>query len=135
MPLPKLSGSMLSELQLQFSGSAEKLPDLPTGPDEAMSSCTGSGFSFRIRPPDAAELDLDNTGCRGLEGRAKLKGRRLRRVAEGEEEAVDRGETGEDGGGVFRRFRGRAQGKPLLEMISFSVSIGEPLTDHSVMPI
>lgn len=58
-------------------------------------------------------------------------------MAEGEEEVDrgDRGGPGEDGGGVLRGFRGRAQGRPRLVMISLRVSIGEPLTDHSVMPI
>lgn len=139
--LPKLRGNTLSEvLQLQLRGSVARPPDLPTAPGVVTSTCTGSGFSLRIRPPEdvgGAELDLDTAGCGGLEGRANAKGRRLRSVAEGEEE-VDRGERGgpgEDGGGVLRGFRGRAQGRPRLVMISLRVSIGEPLTDHSVMPI
>lgn len=137
--MAKLRGRTLSEL-LQLRDSPEKPADLPTAPGVVTSSCTGSGFSLRTSPLDdvgGAELDLETAGGGGLEGRAKAKGRRLRRVAGGEEEVDrgDRGGPGEDGGGVLRGFRGRAQGRPLLVMISLRVSIGEPLTDHSVMPI
>lgn len=134
-----MRGNTLSEL-LQLRVSPENPSALPTAPGVVTSSCAGSGFSLRISPLEdvrGTEFDLDRAGSGGLEGRAKAKGRRLSRVAEGEEEVGigDRGGPGEDGGGLLRGLRGRAQGRPRRVMISLRVSIGEPLTDHSVMPI
>lgn len=127
-------------LQLELGDSAGKPPDLPTDPGGVTSTCTGSGFGVRVRLLEdiwGAELDLDIGDWGGLDGRAKANGRRPRSVAEGDED-VDRGERGgpgDDGGGVLRGLRGRAQGRPRRVMISRNVSIGEPLTDHSVIPI
>ena len=141
---------MLSLLfQLQLRGSAGSPPDAPTAPGMVTSSCSGSGLGFRTTPPEeeggVAEGGmvgdvLHPAGGWGLEGRAKVKGRRPSRGAEasGEEEdgaSGERGGPGEDGGGVLRGLRGRAQGSPRLAMTSLRVSMGEPLTDHSVMPI
>lgn len=141
MNLPKLRGNTLSEL-LQLRVSPEPPSGFPTFPGVVTSSCAGSGFNLRISPLEddvvGTELDLD-IDWGGLEGCAKAKGSRLRRLADGEveEEAGrgDRGGPGEEGVRLFTDFRGRAQGKPRLIIISLRVSIGEPLTDHSVMPI
>lgn len=133
-----MRGNALSETrQPEPSESAERPPEPPAASGVVTSSCTGSGFSLRISPLEdigGAELDLEAGGGGGGEA----KGSRLRTVDDGEErvESGDPGGPGVDGGGVLRDLKGRrAQGKPRLEMISLSVSIGEPLTDHSVIPI
>lgn len=63
--LPKLRGNALSELQLELGAPPEKPPDLSAAAGAVTSSCTGSLFSFRLRPPggaEDAELDLAPEG-------------------------------------------------------------------------
>lgn len=99
--------------------------------------------------PEALEVEAEMSILRAAagwwcpEGWLKGKGRRLRSPAGGDTEEEDGGEERERRGGPgpgeegedLRDRMGRAQGKPRRVMISRSVSIGEPLTDHSVMPI
>lgn len=62
----------------------------------------------------------------------------LRREAGGEDEEASREDFGapeEDGKVFFTHLIENAQGCPCLVMTSLRVSIGEPLTDHSVIPI
>lgn len=62
----------------------------------------------------------------------------LRREAGGEDEEASREDFGVpgDGGEVFfTDLIENAQSWPCLVMTSLRVSIGEPLTDHSVIPI
>lgn len=140
--LPKFRGKMLSALA-HVIFSPENPSVLPTVPGAVTSSWAGSGFSFRISPPadvSGIEFDLELAGWGGgggLEGWTKAKGGRLTRVDDGDEEvgSGERRGPGEDGGGLLRGLSGSAQGRPRLVMTSLRVSIGEPLTDHSVMPI
>lgn len=133
---PKLRGSVLSELlQLQFSGSEEYPAAPPTAPGMVTSSCIGSGFSLTIRLGEAGGAEpILRTVDWWLGGWAKAKGRRLRRLGEAGEDKGERGGPG-DGGGDFRGLRGRAHGRPRRVISSRRVSMGEPLTVHSVMPI
>lgn len=62
----------------------------------------------------------------------------LRREAGGEDEEACRDDLRgpeDDGGVFFKDLIEKAQDWPCLVMTSLSVSIGEPLTDHSVIPI
>lgn len=105
------------------------------------SNCAGSGFSFIVKPLEhefgCREFDLDTA-----KGGGTLKGwtqeeETLLRESGGEAEArrEDFGAPGDDGEVFFRDLIENAQGWPCLVMTSLRVSMGEPLTDHSVIPI
>lgn len=62
--LPKLRGKMLSALA-QLIVSPENSSALPTVPGAVTSNWAGSGFSFRISPPEdvrGMEFDLELAG-------------------------------------------------------------------------
>lgn len=107
------------------------------------SNCAGSGFSFIVKSLEhevkCREFDLDTAKGGGkLKGWMQAEETLLRREAGGEDEEADREDFGapRDDGKVFLTdLIENAQGWPCLAMTSLRVSIGEPLTDHSVIPI
>lgn len=150
-------------IQLGPRRSVAKPPAPPLSPSSSAplngvtSSWTGSGLGFSGEAElgveegltEALEVEAETSILRAAagwwcpEGWLKGKGRRLRSPAGGdveeeggEEERQRRGGPGPgEEGGDLRGRRGKAQGRPRRVMISRSVSMGEPLTDHSVMPI
>lgn len=106
------------------------------------STISGSGFgltSSTVGGELAADVEGDIlrvVGWSWLGVLAKWKGRRPRTFPGGEEDwTTDRGSPrpGEEQGDLGD-FRGMMDGRPRRTIMSFSVSIGEPFTDHSVMP-
>lgn len=145
MKLPNLSGNILSEL-LQLSVSQGKSWDLSTGPDTVTSTCAGSVFSFIVKPLEhefgCRDIDLGTRSHVGgwgmLKGCMQVEETLLRKEtrAEGDEgRKEDLGGLGTDGNVFFKDFIEKAQDWLCLVTTSLRVSIGDPLTDHSVIPI
>lgn len=106
------------------------------------STISGSGFgltSSTVGEELAVDVDGDILRVGGwswLGVWAKWKGRRPSTFLGGEEDwSAGRGSPGlGEEEGDFGDFRGMMDGRPRRTIISFSVSIGEPFTDHSVIP-
>lgn len=135
-------GNTLLKL-LQLRVPLEKPWDLFRGPDIVTSTCAGSGFSFIVKPLEH-EFECRKFDLHAAKGWGRLKGRMqveetlLRRETGKEDEEASREDfkaPWDDGKVFFMDLIENAKGWPCLVMTSLRVSIGEPLTDHSVIPI